>query len=176
MAWLIVKEFTGQKNTTNNIEILNDNILYTDPNEVSNLFNSFFKEAPNKILNQIKSNNANNNFHSYNERDFNINNSMGLIPFTEQEILNIVKIKIKNKWSSGPDDIPAILLKESIQCIITPLTHLINASFETGEFPNLLKTSKVISLHKKNNKNDLENYRPLSLNSVFFLKFLVLHA
>ena len=120
MAWLIVKEFTGQKNTTNNIEILNDNILYTDPNEVSNLFNSFFKEAPNKILNQIKYNNANNNFHSYNERDFNINNSMGLIPFTEQEILNIVKIKIKNKWSSGPDDIPAILLKESIQRIITP--------------------------------------------------------
>ena len=156
MAWLIVKEFTGQKNTTNNIEILNDNILYTDPNS-----------NPNKILNQIKSNNANNNFHSYNERDFNINNSMGLIPFTEQEILNIVKIKIKNKWSSGPDDIPAILLKESIQCIITPLTHLINASFETGEFPNLLKTSKVIPLHKKNNKNDLENYRPLSLNSVF---------
>ena len=38
-------------------------------------------------------------------------------------------------------------------------------SFSTGEFPSVLKTAKVIPIHKKQSKVDYTNYRPISLLS-----------
>ena len=44
---------------------------------------------------------------------------------------------------------------------------MINLSFETGEFPTLLKMAKVTPIHKKESKLNHLNYRPISLLSVF---------
>ena len=38
---------------------------------------------------------------------------------------------------------------------------------ETGVFPSQLKLAKVIPVHKKGNKNDITNYRPISILSCF---------
>lgn len=43
---------------------------------------------------------------------------------------------------------------------------MINFSFETGIFPDQLKIAKVIPVHKKNSKCNVDNYRPISLTSV----------
>ena len=43
----------------------------------------------------------------------------------------------------------------------------INKSFSTGIFPDKLKIAKVIALHKKGATDDPDNYRPISLLSVF---------
>ena len=40
-----------------------------------------------------------------------------------------------------------------------------NLSFTTGTFPTLLKTAKVIPIHKKDSKSNFTNYRPISLLS-----------
>ena len=40
-----------------------------------------------------------------------------------------------------------------------------NLSFTTGSFTTLLKTAKVIPIHKKESKLDYTNYRPISLLS-----------
>ena len=40
-------------------------------------------------------------------------------------------------------------------------------SLETGAFPDLLKTSCVVPVHKKGDKSQLSNYRPISLLSSF---------
>ena len=47
------------------------------------------------------------------------------------------------------------------------LTQLINLSFKMGIFPNILKIAKVTPLHKKECKLNFQNYRPISLLSVF---------
>ena len=47
------------------------------------------------------------------------------------------------------------------------LSKLVNACFENGYFPDILKTAKVIPLHKKDSKLHHLNYRPISLLSVF---------
>ena len=47
------------------------------------------------------------------------------------------------------------------------LSDLINSSFPTGTFPTKLKVSKVNPLHKKGSHLDPNNYRPISLLSVF---------
>lgn len=164
-AWSVMKEITGKVRCSENVEIVDNNGLHTDPNNIANLFNIFFKNAPVAIANNITQNsqNINTNFGTH----ANSKGSMALFTFSESEVLNIVKSKIKNKMSSGPDEVPTKLLKDCIQYIITPLTHLVNESFENGEFPLKLKTSKIIPIYKKNNKNSLENYRPVSLNSSF---------
>ena len=45
------------------------------------------------------------------------------------------------------------------------LADLFNLSFTTGTFPTLLKTAKVIPIHKKDSKSNFTNYRPISLLS-----------
>ena len=51
--------------------------------------------------------------------------------------------------------------------IITPITHIINTSLNSGIVPNQLKLAKVIPVHKASSINELKNYRPISLLSVF---------
>ena len=47
------------------------------------------------------------------------------------------------------------------------LAIIVNESFIYGYFPNKLKASKVIPLHKKSSTQSTNNYRPISLLSVF---------
>ena len=54
-------------------------------------------------------------------------------------------------------------VKNVIECIARPLTHICNQSLQTGVFPNNMKTAKVIPIHKTGDKHILSNYRPISL-------------
>ena len=47
--------------------------------------------------------------------------------------------------------------------VATPLTLLINLTFTKGTFPDILKIRKIFTVHKKNCKTDVNNYRPISL-------------
>lgn len=47
------------------------------------------------------------------------------------------------------------------------LCFIFNLSIEKGIFPDSLKTSVVIPLHKKGDTTVLNNYRPISLLSTF---------
>ena len=51
--------------------------------------------------------------------------------------------------------------------IILPLAYIINISFLTGEYPDLLKQVKVIPIHKGGSSQDINNYMPISLLSIF---------
>ena len=67
----------------------------------------------------------------------------------------------------GPNSIPLKLLKLIPDLIIAPLCRLINESFSSGKFPDLLKIVKVIPIHKGGSTQDMNNYRPISLLSIF---------
>ena len=43
----------------------------------------------------------------------------------------------------------------------------VNASLESGIFPDQLKIAKVIPVHKKGNTRDINNYRPIASLSLF---------
>ena len=51
--------------------------------------------------------------------------------------------------------------------IIMPLCEIINLSFNTGKFPDALKIAKVIPIYKGGASDELNNYRPISLLSIF---------
>ena len=73
----------------------------------------------------------------------------------------------KNKLSAGVDEIPDYVVKQCITFLKEPLTDIYNASTESGIFPDKLKISKVIPLHKKGDTRDSQNYRPIASLSVF---------
>ena len=64
-----------------------------------------------------------------------------------------------------PNSIPVIILKEMKKEISEPLSTLINLLFNTGDFPNCLKSAKVIPVYKKGNQQECNNYRPISVLS-----------
>ena len=74
---------------------------------------------------------------------------------------------LKGKKSSGVDNISTKLLKSIYPAIKKPLLHLLNLSMTTGIFPEAMKLAKVVPIHKKDNKQDFRNYRPISLLSAF---------
>ena len=96
------------------------------------------------------------------------------------EVYNPSKPKIRvtfdcsskyNEWSlsselmSGPCSIRFKVLNMLENYISEQLADLFNLSFTTGTFRTLLKTAKVIPIHKKDFKSNFTHYRPISLLS-----------
>ena len=70
--------------------------------------------------------------------------------------------KLKDDYSTGPDVVPAIVLKKCINALSYPLTQLFKMSYLQGIFPETWKISYIIPIHKKGPKNDITNYRPIA--------------
>jgi hypothetical protein len=87
-------------------------------------------------------------------------------PITENEVVEVAK-RLKNKFATESDDIPDYVVKQCIDYLKKPLTDIYNSSLESGIFPKQLKIAKVIPVHKKGNKRDINNYRPIVSLSVF---------
>ena len=85
---------------------------------------------------------------------------------SEQEVLDIINA-LPIKKGTGPASIPMKLLNIVADIIVIPLCRIINASFKTGIFPDVIKVAKVIGLHKGGSTEELNNFRPISLLSIF---------
>jgi hypothetical protein len=79
-----------------------------------------------------------------------------------QEIEKIFN-SVNAKNSYGYDVISRKLLKISSPYISSPLNYICNKVLATGFFPSHLKYSEIKPLHKKGDKSNIANYRPISL-------------
>jgi hypothetical protein len=59
--------------------------------------------------------------------------------------------------------------KISTPCILSPLMYIFNKVLYLGIFPDRMKFSIIKPLHKKGTTKEFENYRSISLLTVFFL-------
>ena len=74
--------------------------------------------------------------------------------------------KLPCKYSSGPDNIPTVFLKNLHSVIALPLSLIFQNSLNVGRLPNIWKSANIVPVYKGNGSRfSVENYRPISLTS-----------
>ena len=81
---------------------------------------------------------------------------------TPYEIRKIID-KLDTSKATGLDGIGPKILKHCGDVITPSLASIINKSIQHGMFPDKLKLAKVLPILKSGNKDDPNNYRPISI-------------
>lgn len=93
-------------------------------------------------------------------------NSLYLYPTTPEEIEEEID-KLNSSKAIGPYSMQAKILKLLEGLISKPLVTIFNLSLSTGVVPDSFKIASVIPVYKKGSQIGLNNYRPISLLSIF---------
>lgn len=91
-------------------------------------------------------------------------------PFIISEIRGAI-LEMKTGKTPGDDGITVELLKEGTDELLREIVKLFNHILTTEELPLQWFTSTIILIHKKGNRDDLTNYRPISLMSNMYKLF-----
>ena len=89
---------------------------------------------------------------------------LNFTPPKSEEILSVINYLQKCR-SPGPDAIPTDFLIGTKFNIVKPLQILFTESLRTGELPRAWKLAIIAPLFKSGNREDVSNYRPVSLTS-----------
>ena len=167
-TWKGIKTLVSMKQKSNDTPslITKDEKYINDPVSIVNTFNDFFTSVAEIVHSKI--NFSNKSFK--NVLSVGINDIFKIISTNREEICKVISSLNINK-SCGPNSIPTKILHLLQEQISNHLETICNLSFSTGVFPAILKTAKVIPIHKKNSKLEVSNYRPISLLSKL-IKFL----
>ena len=151
--WKVLNFLIGKKDAPEKIE----------PEELSqekvNTYNKYFANIGLEIQKQLDI-----------EINSEVKNNHDFPPFkfeneTESEIEKIID-NIKKEVATGPDTIPSKIIKQA-KLIISPyITKIINLSYTNKQFPDTLKKAIIKPIHKNDDKNDISNYRPISILTV----------
>ena len=155
--WKSIKTLVSLRQKNNDTPSLatKDGKYINDPVAIANTFNNFFTSVAEIVHSKIKfSNKSFKNFLSSEIKD-----SLLITSTNKEEIYNI--ISLNSNISSGPNSIPTKVL-HLLQDQINHLATICNLSFSTGVFPAILKTAKVIPIHKQNSELEVSNYSPIS--------------
>ena len=94
------------------------------------------------------------------------NNSIMVPSITEDMVYKAIE-KLKAISSIGPDNLPNYIIKACSSYFTPLLVHIFNKSLRTGIYPDQWKKAIVIPIHKGGDKEDIVNYRPISILNGF---------
>jgi hypothetical protein len=162
-TWNLIKEKIGNNTKTPHPEvIINENgVELKGKDIVADYFCNYFSH----INTTVELNSPESPFYSY--KDYlppSENSSMFLAPVAFGEFQKVIN-NLKNGNSLGIDGFSTNILKEIVSVIHVPLLHILNASISSGIFPEVWKSARVIPIHKKGDKTDIGNYRPIAILS-----------
>jgi hypothetical protein len=160
-TWDIINDALGRPKMLPKIDKLKCNATtLTKPTEIANAFNEFFSEAGVNIANSVNPTNI--------EPESFLNDALApefqLGGTSPAEIANFIQA-FDCKLSTDIDGVSTKLLKAIAIEISFPLSHIFNLSLSTGIFPDALKRSRVVPVHKQGDKENCDNYCPIALLS-----------
>lgn len=159
--WRFFGELMHGKKEVNSqiIKVKKDNNLLSDPKAVANEFNEFFTTIGSKLNSTLPNITRHSN-------KYVIRNPLSDFEQTSPgEIQEIVE-SLKPNAATGHDNISLQFLKTLDTPVYKYLSKEINRCLSEGIFPETLKIAKVVPLHKDGDKQDCNNYRPISVLSV----------
>lgn len=161
--WEFVNNFIKEKQTKLHIQKLKiGDQTETDTNVIVNELNVHFKETGKKIIEELE--NQTQTHESYEEvicRD-----TLHVRLTNDLEISETIA-ELKRNSAPGHDKVTVLDIINLKDNIISILKKLINNVLTEGKFPEELKTSRISPIYKSGNKDCMENYRPISVISVF---------
>ena len=160
-TWGIINEITSRKRNISNVnEIKLNGSSITNTQEISEAFNSHFATIGPKLAAEIPLVEGGSPHLDY--LTFQSENAFSLKETTTSEVFSLLSKLCKTK-ATGLDKISAKMLRLCPNLIAECLCVIFNRSINTGIFPDEWKCTKVIPLHKKGDRRDLDNYRPISI-------------
>lgn len=100
-------------------------------------------------------------------------NTLSLDSVSEWDITASAK-KIKGNFTCGPDAIPSFLVKDCVSCLMMPLKQIYNMILTKKLFPRVWKRSRITPIFKSGARDQIENYRPITLISGFAKLFEII--
>ena len=146
--------------STKIIELKNDSGLnLTEPGDVANSLNSYFTAIGPKLASEFFSGANNIVPEDYLTKIKSSFTHEEVKPAIVLELLNAVKIS----KATGHDGISNRILKIAAPVIHKKLTDIFNLSIVSGIFPSEGKIAKVTPIFKSGERNEPNNYRPISV-------------
>ncbi len=158
--WKGINEIVHNKHSKDHEEIYldEDGKIITDQKSVANKFNKFYTNIADKLVRKLG--NPTTKFQDYlknpNEHTIFLNET------DPGEVASLIH-KLDVTKSGDIYDINPRLVKDAGPSLATNLSIIFNLSLQSGTFPQLLKTAKVIPVYKAESKMLASNYRPISL-------------
>lgn len=145
----------------NKISVIPDTVVQNQPGKdnLSNICNNYFSSVG-KNLSQNICLLGGTNYKDYLQGNY--INSFFLKTTYKIEVINIIN-KLKSSHTVGADNICSIIIKAIVNEIAEPLAYIINLSLTQGIVPKMTKIAKIIPIYKSGDKNDIQNYRPISI-------------
>ena len=84
---------------------------------------------------------------------------------SDEDIISAIS-SIPSSSASGPDGVPAILLKNCAKELCHPIKIIWEESFTSGVVPKFYKETNITPLFKKGDRAKAVNYRPVALTSL----------
>ena len=125
-----------------------------DSKNLSDAFAEFFDDKVKSIVETCR---VNDNVYNGFQRVVGLESNF----MTTRNVLEALKsIKIKN--CEGYDRMPQRILNEGCNLLLQPITRLFELIYVSKSIPQQWSISKIIPLHKKGPKTDIQNYRPIA--------------
>ena len=167
-TWQIINELRGKRKRQTKPPFIINNKRILDRRAIANGFNSWFVSIAPKLNETITLDPSSGipilplkTFHDFLSPSN--ANSIMLEDCTPDEVLKIIGDFENGKAS----DIPISVIKRSSHIIAPILSRYFNNLMSTGIFPDVLKTGRITPVFKKGNPELIENYRPISILSIF---------
>ena len=163
-TWNVLNSILGRQNKSSFPASFNiDDDLVSDPQTISNHFNSYFVNIGSKLASQIH---GSTNFKDYLNNAHSPVDSFFFAPTYPEEIIKLC-LSLKSCASSGHDEIKPDVIKVVRTLIAKPLSHVFNLSLSSGVVPSQFKIARVVPIYKNGDRQSCTNYRPISVLPVF---------
>ena len=154
--WSVVNRMIQKKKFSNIPLLLENGLFVTNIDTKANLFNDYFVKQCCAITTEST-------LPSFLPRSA---PRLQNLLIDREKVLRIIRA-LDSKKAHGCDDISISMIKMCDTSIVEPLCLIFEKCLETGVYPSIWKKANVIPVHKKNSRQNKENYRLISLLPIF---------